>query len=644
MQPPILPTSSLQNPAATGGPHFQVNAGSKKRRLDDAKPENNSLSLDNLPLQLHQAIAVDCPETQRIAALCDINARLTNALWSGYFKTSESAPVQCKHQCNRIADQNFGLNQSSLLPTVESALQQKKSRITHDGSLTVIATPVLNTNGNKTDCKECFCVALNLGKEPAEPFLLVVQLVATTLASWRTSTDVQKLDWQIDSTAAIAELMSKIVNTHGRKNAANKAANEMATFLQSPLVAIGYVHHPNSKRVRLQTISGVADLDAGGKQTRQLQSLLSETLVRESVSTTPTIGDDDRSFKLAHQKLLESHPNNRIVSSPLKTSAGITIGAWVCLLPDNETHHQRLCRFAQVTSHYLADALHANQQASLGAATRFAKQSVRFFGGKVGRMLLLAAAAFVLVMLIPVPHRVDCGCQLKPTVRRFAVAPHDGILQESMVEPGDLVTAGQVIARMDDRELGMELTGLIAELEAAEKKRDVSRSSRDAAATQIAELEIEQLQAQIELVQFKKDNLEIKSLIDGIVLQGELDDAKGAPVRTGDVLMEISPLDEMRLEVNVPESDIHFVRVQQQMTFVLEGSPFEARQGEIVQIHPESEVRDSRNVFVSEVKVDNSQQLLRPGLQGRAKIAAGWKSLGWVLFHKPAERVYKIFR
>ena len=108
--------------------------------------------------------------------------------------------------------------------------------------------------------------------------------------------------------------------------------------------------------------------------------------------------------------------------------------------------------------------------------------------------------------------------------------------------------------------------------------------------------------------------------------------------------MEISPLDEMRLEVNVPESDIHFVRVQQQMTFVLEGSPFEARQGEIVQIHPESEVRDSRNVFVSEVKVDNSQQLLRPGLQGRAKIAAGWKSLGWVLFHKPAERVYKIFR
>ena len=257
---------------------------------------------------------------------------------------------------------------------------------------------------------------------------------------------------------------------------------------------------------------------------------------------------------------------------------------------------------------------------------------------------MAAFAIVALVMMIPVSHRVACDCQLQPTVRRFAVAPHDGILLESFVKPGDLVTAGQVIAKMDDRELILQMSDLHAQRETAKKKRDVNRSARDAAATQISELEIEQLNAKIDLVNFKKKNLEIKSTVDGIVLQGELEDAEGAPVRTGDVLIEVAPLDALRMELNVPESDIAYIDVEQEATVVLDGAPFEPIDGKIELIRPASEVRDNKNVFVSEIEIDNSARLLRPGMQGRAKITAGSRSLGWVLFHRPAERVYKIFR
>ena len=57
------------------------------------------------------------------------------------------------------------------------------------------------------------------------------------------------------------------------------------------------------------------------------------------------------------------------------------------------------------------------------------------------------------------------------------------------------------------------------------------------------------------------ENLEIKSETNGIVLQGDLEDARGAPVRRGDVLMEISPLKQLTLEVDVPESDIAYLEV-----------------------------------------------------------------------------------
>ena len=247
-------------------------------------------------------------------------------------------------------------------------------------------------------------------------------------------------------------------------------------------------------------------------------------------------------------------------------------------------------------------------------------------------------------MLIPVPHRVSSSCGVQPTVRRFAVAPHDGILLHSLVKPGDVVAAGQVLARMDDRELQLQRSELLAERETAMKKQDVSRTARDASATQIAALEIDQLTARLDLIQHKIDHLEITSAVDGVVLQGDWEDAQGAPVRTGDVLVEVAPLGKLKIELAVPEADVAHVAGGQPVAFVLDGDPFATHTGAIESIHPVSDVRENVNVFVSEFSIDNPRNQLRPGMKGRAKIAAGTKPLGWILFHHPAERVYSIFR
>lgn len=619
-------------------------AGSAPASRSHASSHTEPNSLDNIQFQLQTLLASTSSDFELVAKFVAITSRLTNAIWCGHFERNPEGQITCRAEHSSIAQQQLGIHHSSLLPSVGVAIENGRAKITNDGELTVIAAPVFATSEGKVIANECLCVALNLGNEAPEPFLLITQMVAATLSQRYAQNQTNALDWQVDSTTAIAELMSKVINTHGYRAAAIVATNELATFLNSPLVAIGYVSRENSCRTRIQSVSGVAEIDLGGKQTRRLQSVLNETLVRGEVTTIPTIGNDGQSLKLAHRQLVEMNPESRIVSSPLKTTEGKTIGAWLCVLPNNAHQHEQLAKFAKVTSSFLADALYANKQASLGATTRLGSQIHRFFRGSVGRLAMAAFAIVALVMMIPVPHRVACDCQLQPTVRRFAVAPHDGILLESFVKPGDLVTAGQVIAKMDDRELILQMSDLHAQRETAKKKRDVNRSARDAAATQISELEIEQLNAKIDLVNFKKKNLEIKSTVDGIVLQGELEDAEGAPVRTGDVLIEVAPLDALRMELNVPESDIAYIDVEQEATVVLDGAPFEPIDGKIELIRPASEVRDNKNVFVSEIEIDNSARLLRPGMQGRAKITAGSRSLGWVLFHRPAERVYKIFR
>jgi hypothetical protein len=50
-------------------------------------------------------------------------------------------------------------------------------------------------------------------------------------------------------------------------------------------------------------------------------------------------------------------------------------------------------------------------------------------------------------------------------------------------------------------------------------------------------------------------------------------------------------------------------------------------------------VRDSQNVFLGEAVIQNEGSLLRPGMEGQAKIISGPQRLGWILFHDPYYRL-----
>jgi hypothetical protein len=45
-------------------------------------------------------------------------------------------------------------------------------------------------------------------------------------------------------------------------------------------------------------------------------------------------------------------------------------------------------------------------------------------------------------------------------------------------------------------------------------------------------------------------------------------------------------------------------------------------------------------VFFARVAVDNAPGLIRTGMEGRAKISAGWRMSGYVLFRRPAIWLY----
>src|SRR5581483_4853647 len=88
------------------------------------------------------------------------------------------------------------------------------------------------------------------------------------------------------------------------------------------------------------------------------------------------------------------------------------------------------------------------------------------------RRLATAAAIASLVLAVPLEYRISCSFTLEPVSRRFVAAPFEGIFEKSLVKPGDMVQRGQLLARMDGREVRWELAGLDADRSRADKSRD----------------------------------------------------------------------------------------------------------------------------------------------------------------------------
>jgi RND family efflux transporter MFP subunit len=240
-------------------------------------------------------------------------------------------------------------------------------------------------------------------------------------------------------------------------------------------------------------------------------------------------------------------------------------------------------------------------------------------------------------MCLPLPYRIACDCTIQPVKRRYVAAPYDGILDRAHVKKGDLVEANAVVADMDEGNLRIELSAVEAELAAARKRRDSALALGEVAKSQIARSEMRRHQAEIELLQQQLTNLEIRSPIDGLVVAGDLEKAEGAPLEMGQTVFEIAPLDRMVAEIAIDESEIPYARPGMDVTIKLNAFPFRKWQGTVQSISPSTEIVKDDSVFIAEVEIVNAEMLLKPGMEGSAKIVADRAPLGWSLFHRPYE-------
>jgi multidrug efflux pump subunit AcrA (membrane-fusion protein) len=242
-------------------------------------------------------------------------------------------------------------------------------------------------------------------------------------------------------------------------------------------------------------------------------------------------------------------------------------------------------------------------------------------------------------MFVPVSYRVNSNCTAEPVIRSFCVAPHEGLLESTLVEPGEVVKKGQVLARMDGRDIGFQIANVLAEKNRAAKEHDAYLAKGEISESLRADLERLGLDAELNLLKHKQQNLQIKSATDGVVLSGSLDKRENYPVTLGQTLYEIGPLSPLRVELAIPAEEVMHVTTGQMVKFRFDGFGTATITGTVDKLRPSSTIRDDENVFIAEVILPNEDGQVRPGMKGFARVYGREHSLGWTLFHRPWEKI-----
>ena len=499
----------------------------------------------------------------------------------------------------------------------------------------IVAAPVLPLNKDGSEpvtefILGCYCVA---GQSLLRQQWLTGML-AQTVRQWQQKRLAMQFAVESRSLSDSLQLVQEISGAESPSLAAIILVNRLRKLFSASQVGLSL--NQQGKRGKVIAVSDVEQFDGNSTAGKLLSSAVSQAITYQGNVVWP---EHDPAQPSAHTLPLQQHGESISASSvaaiQLTDPKDRPTGALLISREGGALTDQQLAYMQQVAN------LAFRQYESVARANRSTAEIVR---GLVtprswSTTAKWAALVFSIAMLIPLPYRVKCDCSVQPTSRRFVAAPYNGVQEKSLVEAGEIVTEGQVVARMDGRQLRIELAGLEAEYQGARRKSDSSRAVGEVAQSQIAKMEMRRLAAKIALTKNRMQDLEVRSPIAGIIVSGDLEKAQGAPLETGQTLFEVAPLEKMVAEIGVPESEIQYVNDEDTVTLKLNAFPFESWTGKVERIHPGTEVIDEKTVFVTEVELDNAQGLLKPGMEGAAKISTHWAPLGWNLFHNTWENV-----
>jgi HlyD family secretion protein len=221
-----------------------------------------------------------------------------------------------------------------------------------------------------------------------------------------------------------------------------------------------------------------------------------------------------------------------------------------------------------------------------------------------------------------------------------------GTVLERSADFNDHVKKGQILLRLDPATLQARLRQTQAQLGSAEatlalSRSTVERNERLVAQGFISALALDQSQrelaaaaagvevarAQMDAAQTDVGNSVIRSPVDGVVIKRniEVGQTVAASYQTPDLYQIAQDLRQMRIHTNVSEADVGLIRPGQLARFIVDAYPEREFEGKVEQFRLNSTSSQGVVTYPIVVAVDNSDELLKPGMTAQVRIVVASK-------------------
>lgn len=451
------------------------------------------------------------------------------------------------------------------------------------------------------------------------------------------------LRWQsADDEATLDRLVTALYMTataareHSFRSAVTTFVTELASRLQCERVSCGFL---SGRNVKVESVSHTGHFGRQMNLVNGIAAAMTEAIEQNASINFPEPEGNGR-ITHNHERLAGQQNGGAILTVPL-VAGGKNIGALCLERATSEPFDEDTVALCESIASTVGPVFRDKKLNDRWIGTKIkdsaAVQLKRLFGprypGRKAAVLLLAAIGAALYFAHG-DFRVTADVVLEGAEQRAVVSPYDGYVASSIRRVGDRVEEGELIARLDDTDLRLDLVELSSGAAQARAQYDQAVAEHDRAKAKIHQAKIDQAEARIDLVQEKIRRTRLISPIDGIIVNGDLSQSLGAAVNRGEVLFEIASLYDYRVNLKVDERDISYIEPGQDVQIALSAQPDDTIEVQIDGITPLTRAAEGRNFFRVEAELKDPDGRLRPGMEGIAKIHIDERRYAWIWTRK----------
>jgi len=451
--------------------------------------------------------------------------------------------------------------------------------------------------------------------------------------------------------ALVLEIVAGLLDEPNLERALDAFASTLRTRFDATRATVALASDDGT--LTFGTIAGQARVDTSSAEVRLLLDAMTEGTEQGTTARYPATGDRLGAL-VAHRTLAGRREDTVLVSVPMYHD-GRLVAAFMLERRDPDAFSAPTRDLLERIALAAAPLIGLHRVAGRGPLDRLGDDIGALLERRLGSSrpggrfaVAIGAATLAALCLVPVERHVVAEAELVPQERRLVTAPVSGYIETVSVVAGERVAEGQLLARLDRRELELEATRRDSEIGSAEAEFRSAMASHDRKATAVARARLSRERTLRELVERRLERSDLRAPIAGVVVSSDPADRAGAPVTRGDTLFEIAPASGYEVHLLVDERDIRDVRAGQQGKLALRARPGEALPLDVQAIHPVAESADGASRFrvraellgpvgdasasadVALARVDGTEPglgaaapALRPGERGTVRLAAG---------------------